>query len=535
MAWYLHEPDDDEFKFVGKGRGNRTLRSGVTPRALATPPLASARVLDGSFPASVAAEVDSEAASAKFASAVLARVEELRGLKLCATLHEVLFAFLSRFFGPGAASLPAKSDRCSCPEVDVVGYGLGTTAFGTNTPIQLAALVLIASEIRKLLPKFACGACRAKYDPASGMADAAAPAPGVEASPAAVDGRVHVAAFDPLTSPTDAALLRRLGIAVIETNEGCRRPARLAPSCGGRCTAALAAAGSGIESAAAGTREAAAASSPSRSTTVTGASAVGGCGLSGESGAAATAPSTSSSSSSSSAAGGCACACPKRIVPLIAFMPHCDAPLYGALLTANLDLALAPSSALSADEIPAAVGDGSMSGSPASGDLIEASSAASLPLAPRTSAMPATGESLPLRLLPHVCLVGNSLSWYARSHSLSAGSRAGDASKARSKRRGKGHSSCDSSASPVPSPEEEVRSAASLVASGGEPDPARVFAAFAASCTVLDAAALSAAAIKEAGHDLRALTAVEVPFPLGDAEVLVERALDATSFHLFLD
>lgn len=513
MAWYLHEPDDDEFKFVGKGRGNRALRSGVTPRALATPPAASKRVLDGAFPASVAGDSDCEATASKFASAVLARVEELRGLKLCASLHAVLFSFFSRLLGAGSALSPASSDMCSCPEVDVVGYGLGTTAFGTNTPIQLAALVFIARTVRELLPKFACAACRAMHSDASGNAGAAddPKSPSAEASAAAVAGRVHVAAFDPLTTPTDAALLRRLGIAVIETNEGCRRPARVASSCGGRCAAALASA------AAAG--DGATHADPK-------ADAAGGCGSASAAGTGA--PCVGAVSSSA-----CTCSCPRRVVPLVAFMPHCDAPLYGALLAANLALAPASLPALSAGaSAAAAVAGGSAasacSGAAAAVDSKEPSGA--------VAASPAAHSSA--TLLPHVCLIGNSLTWYARSHALSAkGSRATDAGNPRSKRRGKGHSSAaaaDSAAPTAPSSEDAVHSAASLVASGGEPDPARVFAAFAASCTVLDAAVLSSATIKGSDGEPPALRAVEVPFPLGDADVLVERALDATSAHLFL-
>lgn len=526
MAWYLHEPGDDEFKFVGKGKGNRALRSGITPRALATPPAASPRVLDGTFPSSPGGGGSEEEAAAKLARAVLKRVEELRGLQLRDTLDKVIFAFLTRCFSTGkesefsSARIRVDARGCTCPDVDIVGYGLGTTAFGTNTLIQLAALLLIAQVVREMLPRFACHACRAvrasASPAASGDREDAAPTPifpegaaGSSRPPhdhkaTVLGGRAFVSAFDPMTSAVDAALLRHVGVSVIAENEGCRRPARIAPACAGRCTASSAG------------------STPAATTAAATASAAVGpaaVDVPAEAAAAASTRTSTKSTLADSSGEEQPCLCPKRVVPLVAFMPHCDAPLYGALLTANLRLT-SGEEGVAASEHAAAAAAPEIAGAGA----------------PDSDFSPPLCSALPL--LTQVCLIGNSFTWYARAQAVSAAaSGSGSAGTARRRNRGKHQAKTDLSEPAGLSSGAVLRTAARLATGGSAPEISAVFAALAATCSVREATELTSAGVSSSDtveSDPFAVKAAEVPFPLSDADVLVERALDATSAHLFI-
>jgi hypothetical protein len=252
---------EEEFQLVTRKKRGRpgvtlrpnavgaTVRDDLSAALLAPPAGAGLKPLMGLYRTPSTPGLDSLRMS------ILKRTEELTGLRLTGVLREALAVFLEVALTPNTET----PRPCSC--VDLVAYGMGTTAFGTNTAVQLSGLLLIRNileEVAKLKRGDSATACG-----------------------------VRVSCFDPLTTEADRALLHDLDVAVIEENECCRRRAR--PWCR-------------HSDASAADSEAEAAST-----------AIGGD----EGGA------------------GTGRACGSGVIPLVAYMPHCDAPLYDNILYAN--------------------------------------------------------------------------------------------------------------------------------------------------------------------------------------------------------
>lgn len=254
---------EEEFQLVTRKKRGRpgvtlrpnavgaTVRDDLSAALLAPPSGAGLKPLTGLFRTPSTPGLDSLRMS------ILKRTEELSGLRLTGVLREALAVFLEVTHTPKDGS----PRPCSC--IDLVAYGMGTTAFGTNTAVQLSGLLLIRNLVAELATQKRC-----------------------DSVPATACG-VRVSCFDPLTTEADRALLHDLDVAVIEENECCRRRAR--PWC--RHSGASTADGDAEEA-----------------RTATGTD--GGGGRAGD-------------------------ACVGGVIPLVAYMPHCDAPLYDNILSAN--------------------------------------------------------------------------------------------------------------------------------------------------------------------------------------------------------